>query len=80
MGNCSGLGKGMVEESSRFHEKLLFVPGGEHFEIHFYADQVLTQTVVKFAGELAALGILDLQEAAGETAERVHQLQGGVRP
>jgi len=58
MRNSSRFSDGLIEKLDGCRDFSGGLGPGKNFEIHFDACQVLTQTVVQFAGEFAAFFIL----------------------
>ena len=70
MGNGASLGHGLIEELQAFRNQSIVRYGfAQHGQVHLRAYQILSQTVMKFAGEFPALLVLHLQQAHAESAQ-----------
>jgi hypothetical protein len=70
----SRLSNGLIEKLNCGQKFGSWLGAGKYFQIHFDARQILAQAVMQFAGKLAALLILHLQQARGEMTQRFFAL------
>ena len=62
---------GLVEKVHAFgNQRIIRQRLAQHRQGHLRAHQILTQTIVKFAGKFPALLVLQLQQAHAQSAQR----------
>ena len=80
MRDGAGLGHGLIEKLHAFrYQRIVRHRFAQHGQVHLRAHQVLSQAIVKFAGEFPAFLVLQFQQAHAERAQGRFGLLSGFQ-